>query len=314
MMNNSYKWLPIALVLLATALSGCTGARTFHDYARAGDTIAIGAGWKHHMQRDNIEVTITDANDIETTYEKGHPAVKASINLYPDPISSLVISDRIGEHVTPSSLGYAQLINSQATDNDRDWWETVIFVDLPDPMALGEATIDIVDLNSPANETASSIVTIVPDETSTGTGGTANAFSFSQPPFILDMVDSHFQSMERVNHYIVRFSGPTLPHAIQIDLTHDSDEAHGGNGIPYVVNPIGHIKSLTWAQTGTNGTDLRVIMMPARDGEISTMNDFKFYVAGGVENLAMGSVQAFNSEGRVITDMDTPLITQMITQ
>jgi hypothetical protein len=313
MAKNAFNSFSIFLVLLVAVLAGCSGTRTFHDYARAGDTVAIGAGWKHHMQRDNIQVTITDAGSppTVTVYSPGAPAVRGSINFYPDPISSLVISDRIGQHVTPSSLQYANLINQQSTNYDRDWWETVIFVDLPDSMALGDATIDIVDLNSPASETASSVVTIVPDDTGTGAGGTANLFSAKLPPFVFNMVDSHFRSMERVEHYTVSFSGPTVPHAIQIDLLHDQDQAHGGTGgVPYVVNPTGHIKNVSWAPTGTSGTATRVIMTPAEYGEKLTMNDFKFYIAGGVKNLSLGSIEAFDINGDLITDMNTPDITQ----
>lgn len=77
----------------------------------------------------------------------------------------------------------------------------VIFVDLPDPMVLGDATIDVIDMNSPAMETASSIVTIVPDETGTGTGGTLHSFEAKLGPFSFNMADQYFQALERVPHY-----------------------------------------------------------------------------------------------------------------
>jgi hypothetical protein len=285
-------------------LSGCTGSGTFHDHARAGDTVAVAAGWAHHLQRGNIKVTITDSAGTETVYTPGQPgydAVKGSINFYPDPVSSMVVSERINKNLTLSAITYANLIKQQVTLDDADWWETVIFVDLPDPMALGDATIDIVDLTSPAAEAASSIVTIVPNETGIGTGGSHNAFEATLGAFSFNMGDTHFQALERVPHYEVAFSGSTVPYAIQVDFTHDPDEAHSGTGTAYVINPLGHIKNISWAPIGTSGTDFRAIITPAYDGAITNMNDFKFYVAGGVTGLALnGTAQAFNVDGGTI--------------
>jgi hypothetical protein len=320
MTNRSTKTLFLIMLIGALASIGCTGSRTFHEYARAGDTVAVGAGWAHHMQRGNIEVTITDAGNNTTTYTPGQPgyeAVRGSINFYPDPVSGLVLSERLNADVTPSARTYSDLIKSESTSNDLDWWETVVFVDLPSQMALGEATVVITDIVSPANETTSATLTIVPDENGLGQGGTPNSFlarlNDVPPLFEFNVADSHFQSMERVDHYVVTFSGNTIPQAIQVELTHDPDAAHSGSGTPYVVNPIGDVKNLSWSQTGTNGTDLRVIMIPARDGSVATMNDFKFYVAGGVTGLAVVDqdtndpgdfdVLAFDGNGNPIADV-----------
>ena len=119
------------------------------------------------------------------------------------------------------------------------------------------------------------------------------------------MTDPHFRVLERVPHYEGSFSGASVPYAIQLDLIHDPDEAHSGAGTPYVVNPIGHIKNLSWSTVGINGTDLRVIFIPAQHGCITDMNDFSFYVAGGITGLAVnGSVQAFNINGGPVTGVN----------
>jgi len=283
-----------SIIAAAVMLAGCVGGRTFHDYARAGDTIAVATGWKHHFQRSNIEVTITDNASTVTTYSPGSTAVRGSINFYPDPVSGLVLSDRLNTNASPFAKTYAGLVNSETTNDDRDWWETVVFVDLPDPMALGDATITITDLGSSASETSQSIVTIVPDDMGQGTGGTSNIFHSTLGAYAFDMQNEHFQSLERTPHYVVTFSGATVPDAIQVELTHAADAAHNGTGIPYVVNPIGTVKNLSWAPTGTSGTDLRVIMTPATDGEIKTMNDFKFYVAGGINGVAVVDQDTIN--------------------
>ena len=316
MRTYTYRLLSILFLLAITVITGCTGTRGFSEYARAGDTISIGAGWAHHMQRGNIEVVITDNAGTETTYTPGQPGyekVRGSINFYPDPVSGMVLADRLDADITPAARTYAQLINSESTDQDRDWWETVIFVDLPDPMALGDATIQINDIVSPQSESVTSTVTIVPDETGIGTGGTRSTFAARlnevAPEYRFTVEDSHFQAMERVDHYVVSVSAATVPHAIQVELTHNPDAAHGGTGTPYVINPTGHIKNLSWAQTGISGTDLRVIIMPTSDGEITTVKDFKFYVAGGIGGLSIVDqdtndpdldVLAFDSDGAPI--------------
>jgi len=304
----------------AYLLTGCTGARTFHEYARGGDTVAVAAGWAHHLQRDNIQVTITDSSNTVTTYAPGDPAVRASINFYPDPVSSLVLSDRLNKDITISSRTYAQLINQESTTYDRDWWETVVFVDLPDPMALGDATINIQDLTSAAMESASSVVTIVPDDTGIGTGGNPNTFAAKLGTFDFNLSDAHLLSMERASHFVINFTAGALPQAIQVDLTYNPDAAHGGTGTPYVVNPIGNIKNISWAPTGNSGTGLRVIITPTKSGEISTINDFKFYVAGGITGLTVVDqntadpdldVLAFDANGNPISGDVTATVTAM---
>ena len=307
----------IILIGLVYLLAGCTGARTLHDFARAGDTVLVAAGWAHHLQRSNIQVTVTDSNNMVTTYPPGDPAVRASINLYPDPVSSLVLSDRLDQDITISSRTYAQLINQQSTNNDRDWWETTVFVDLPDPMGLGNATVTVTDVTTGSNESASSVVTIVPDSSGIGTGGTPNSFAAKLGAFDFNLSDAHFLSMERATHFVISFSGVTVPQAMQIDLSHNPDAAHGGAGTPYVVNAIGNIRNVAWSATGASGTGLRVIITPTRDNEITTLNDFKLYVAGGItgltvvdqDTLAAGlNVLAFDANGNPISDTITATV------
>ena len=293
----------------ALLLIGCAGTKTFHELARPGDTIAVAAGWMHHLQRDNITVTITDSASNATTYTatpgNPDPNVRASINFYPDPVSSLVVSNRIGENLTPSAGTYAQLIDANSTldpatgESDNDWWETVVFVDLPDPMMPGAATVDIT-ANDASGESISSGYMIVGEDDGTGsgmvTGGQPNTFSGKLGEFVtFDLNEDQLKSMERLNHHVVTFSGTTLPHAIQIDMTHD------GTGTPYVVNPVGSIKSISWADdAGTTPNLLRVILMPSEDAAIDAFVDFKFYVTGSVNGLALAAsdpVKGFTSAG-----------------
>lgn len=275
----------LIMMLSILFLQGCVGARTFHEAARAGDTVALATGWKHYFSRDNITVTITPSSGSPIVYLPNDPAVRAVVNLYPDPLSSLLISPRIGQDLTPSAQTYASIVSNNYTNRDPDWWQTTVFVDLPDYLPLGTATISI---TNPQGESASPVVDIVDgagrSNTFASTTGSINEFQLA--------------SMERVSHYVIRFSGDTVPYAIQVDMAHDPDADHGGSGKTYVINPRGDIKNVTWSD---NGTDLRVIAIPAKGMSMGSMLNCKFYVAGGINNLNMLSIKAVDIDGNPVT-------------
>ena len=178
----------------------------------------------------------------------------------------------------------------------------MVFVDLPDPMMPGSATIEIT-ANDASGESASSNVLIVGDDDGGGTGmvtgGQQNTFTGKLSQFVtFDLSEDKLQSLERLNSYVVTFSGTTVPYAIQVEMTHD------GAGTPYVVNPVGSLKSVSWFDDGAN---LRVILMPTEETAIDSFIDFKFYVSGSVSGLALASgdsVQAFDSNGDTVVPDD----------
>ncbi len=267
-------------------LAGCTGSRPFHDVARAGDTVAIAAGWKHYYSRDNITVTITPSSGSPIVLAPNDPAVRAVVNLYPDPISSLLVSQRTGQDLTPAAQTYAWMVGQSATGGDADWWQTTVFVDLPVSLPAGTTTVEI---TNPQNETVSSEFDIVP-----GTGQ-ANPFE-AQGNGPLN--PNQLASMERIGHYTLSFSGSTIPFAIQIDLVHNPDMNNGGSGKAYVVNPRGDLKNVAWKDDGTH---LRMILTPASGSALNNMKEFKCYVAGGVTGLLATSVKAFDINGNPVS-------------
>jgi hypothetical protein len=271
-------------ILMIGFLSGCVGARTFHEIARAGDTVAVAAGWKN-FSRDNITVTITPSTGIPVVYGPGNPAVRAVINLYPDPISSIVVSTETGQDLTPFAQTYGGLIGSTYSNGDKDWWQTTVFIDLPAALPVGSATIDI---SGSAGGSASSTVEIV-----AGTG-TPNSFYTSIGPLGADQL----AAMERVGHNTIKFYGSTIPYAIQVGLAHDPDVDHGGSGRAYVVNPRGDLKNIAWSDDGTN---IQVILSPTHGQSLNNLLDFKFYVAGGVTNLRALSIKAVDINGNALT-------------
>lgn len=296
MKNRIMLFSGFSLVLF---IVGCAGTNTFHEAVRAGDTIAVATGWNHFLQRDNITVTIDDSSaNPPVVYNVGDPRIKASINLYPDPLSSLVVSQATGQDMTPFAQLYAGLIDANSTAGDRDWWETVVFIDLPDPMSLGPATVTIDSLTG--GESAISTFEVVPDENGLGTGGRPNSFSGKLGGLVtFNLQDEHMQSMERVDHYTVNFSGPTVPAAIELDFTHTA-----GVGTAHVVNPLAHVKNVSWSDDGAN---LKVLLLSAEGGAPGSMQDFKFYITGGITGLQFAAggatlpgVQAFDINGNPV--------------
>jgi hypothetical protein len=294
----------------ALLLIGCAGTKTFHELARPGDTVAVASGYKHNFQRDNITVTVTDSGGATTVYPAGDAKVRAAVNLYPDPLSSWIVTDRTGVSQTPSASDYVGQNLIHNTGGDYDWWQTLVFIDLPvtmdsnsEPMALGNATVRIETNAGPDHEVHEASVNIV-----SGSGEAHNFDAVTMTiagdpggiPFA--MIDRHMQALERVPHVILSFTGTTVPYAIQVDLSHDPDQDSGGaaGDKAYISNPVGHLKSVSWHDDGIN---TRIIMMPNRDSDISDLKDFKVYLAG-IGGWVVNDTKSFDVNGVELVSPD----------
>jgi hypothetical protein len=301
-MINTKSISSSALIVLLSVLvlSGCAGIRTFTQTARAGDTIAMAVGFKENWSRENINVYVTpNGSSTATLYPPNDPKIRAVMNFYPDPISSLVLSNRTGQSVTDGAQGYGNIINANFTSDDRDWSNTIVFFDLPQGLPLGETYVTVEDATNP-NNYVDTIVDIV-ENVSGGQKGTFEA------ELAGNLLRKHLASLERASHFTVTLSGSgAIPHAVQIDFTHNPDAAHGGVGKPYVVEPISGLKNISWHDDGTN---LRVIMIPANGATFANFKDFKFYVAGGITGLAVANTQAFDINGNAVSGVSTPTVT-----
>lgn len=267
---------------------GCSGVQTFPNRVSPGETVAVAAGWKHNYARNNITATITPSggSPIPIMPEQ----IRASINLYPDPLASLVLSNETGTNISPNSATFPIPMNTVFTGNDADWWQTTVFIDLPDKgLSPGLANITI---SNPQGESVTTTVTIVdPDPSFGGTKDIFNA-ELAGP-----LGDQHLKSLERVDHYVVSFSGSEIPYAVQLDLDY-------ANLTGYVVNPKGLSKNLSWTDNVGNST-YRVLLMPSNQVKgFRAMTDLKFYVAAvaGTQATASlsvvpGSVLAFDQNG-----------------
>ncbi len=283
----------LILIIVNVLLSSCSSQRAFHDIARAGDTIAVASGWHKSFTKDSITVEISDSLGTNTTYMPGDPAVRAVANLYPDPLSNLVVSERTGIDQSEYGNEYANWINMFVTSNDRDWWQTVVFLDLPSSLSIGEAEVSI----SSAMESMPVVskVLIVDGQ------GAPN--SFSGYPF--DNLNSYMlSSLQRGDHFTINFSGQSVPYAMQLEFAHDPDMNNGGQGLAHVVNPTGDLKNITWSDDGFN---LRVIVTPANLSGIASLSNCKFYVTGGISNLSLVSVEAADNVGDPLTTISVTI-------
>ena len=288
--------LSIALIITVMGLMGCAGYQTHNHLARSSDTVAVGGGWLQTLSRDSMRVVITDWAGAETTYNSGDPAIRAVINMYPDPISNIVVSRETGIDSAPFAQTYAQQVNVNYTSGDNDWWQTVVFIDLPAGMEIGDANILIESIDPVTSlvvESVNSTVEIVPG------AGAPNPFTAKYPwgtPFSLS--SDHLQSLERSSHYQIDFTdGREIPAAVSVELIHNPDIDNGGVGRAFVVNPTGEIKNIHWAD---DGTTTKAMILPATSGGFSSIVDFKFYVSGGIEGLYVSSVQAYRQNGEEI--------------
>lgn len=286
-LNMKYPFY-CTFILLLGLLAGCAGTVPFPGSARAGDTIMLYAGWKQKFNRESLTTTVTGADSSVVTYAPGNPAVRAVINLYPDPLSYLVVGTRTGSNERYGAT-YGSVINGSFTGDDPDWWQTAIYLDLPASLPVG--TAEVVFQSSNGESYGPIGVEIIPGQ---GSPSTFNA------EILGPMTPVQMQSMERRPAATVQLSGgSTLPAAIQIDLTHNPDDTVGGTGKTFVVNPRGEVKNLTWSD---NGTALRVMLLTAKGN--TTPNDwkqYKFYVTGGVTGVQVQNVKAYDSAGNPIS-------------
>ncbi|UCV03338.1 hypothetical protein [Dechloromonas denitrificans] len=279
------------LLGLILVLSGCAGQRAFTTAARAGDTVALPLGWAKSLARQNTTVVITGANSATFTYPPNDPNVRAVANLYPDPVSRLIVGTETNQSLGVNANLYGANIESVVTNYDKDLSQTILVLNLPATLVTGTASIVVKDQFNTSVTAVPMTIDIIP-----GVGG-ANPLQQNNSSTTLSTEMA--ANLERADIKTITFAGATIPYGIQIDLTRTP-----AVGKPWVVNPRGDVKSLSWWD---DGSTIRVILTPANGVNLASMANFKFYVAGGVTGLAFGAVKAFDSNGNIVPGI-TPQI------
>lgn len=283
----------LIILLVCFILASCGGLRSFHEFARAGDTVAVPVGMQPTFNKDNITVTITPASGSQTVLAAIDPAIRAIINFYPDPISNMIVSREIGEDLTPYASTYADAILVTA-NNDKDYYQTTVFVDLPSTLPEGLTQIEVADNTGIVHAVT---LDIIPG------AGVPNSFTSNFNNGLL-LSDNMLDSLARSPHTTVSFDAATLPYAIEINLTHDPDNTVGGAGRAFVVNPLGYRKNIIWDDDGVN---MKIILTQSTDGIIDDMNDYKFYISGTATNLQSVSVNGFDNTGSTVAGVTSIL-------
>ena len=290
LMTKLFRLLSLLSLLV---ISGCAGLQPFNHTARAGDTIAIAAGWKHQFSRDQLTVTFTPSIGSDIVYLPGDDAVRASINFYPDPTSYMAVGyEETMKGTYNNGRNYGGAVSSGFTNSDPDWWQTTVFVDLPSTLPVGQTYVQLTSSGSFGESWG------VPVEIVGGIGS-----PHTLPAEINGSISNiQLRTLERSPNYEIQFSGAITPHAIQVNLTHDPDE-YDANGYAtknaYVVNPRGDVKSVNWKDDGQN---MRVLLSFTHESPMHTdISRFKFYVAGGTTGLQIQSVDAFDINGDPVT-------------
>jgi hypothetical protein len=280
------KYIFLVIYIGFFVLSGCSGTQTFSTAVRAGDTVSHTVGMQTGVSRDNLTITFTPlAGGASTIYLPGDSAVRAVVNLYPDPVSRIIVGGETGQELGTFASTYNAALENTLANQSKDWWSTMVVFDVPSSLPIGAYNAEMVSNGNVMNTATFEVV---------DAGGSANTFDTHEGgPLLPEML----YSMERADNYSIDFTGTTVPYALQVEFLHNPDEALGGTGRPYVINSRGDIKNVAWTD---DGTSMRVIVTPARTG-LSKMEHFKFYVAGGITGLIPQLVEAYDINGNPVT-------------
>ena len=288
----------LTLLALVYILIGCSTTETFHTTAYAGDTVAIPVGMKTGITRQNLQVDFNGGTVYLPGEPVSNPVVRAVVNLYPDPLSKLVVGDETGEDYGIYADLYGSVLENTIANFDKEWWNTVVFVDLPADLPTGTNTIDMVADGQVLNQVQIQII---------AAGGAPNPFNTNEGG---PLSANHVATMERADHYTVTFqnnTGSTVPYAIEVQLQHDK-----GVGVTHIVNPRGDIKNVTWSDLpGATKDDIKVIIIPTHSA-LNRLIEFKFYVTGNITGLQAIGTQPYDINGQFITDDIEAVITQGI--
>jgi hypothetical protein len=281
-MRNQTRLIFAILAFLAL-LSACAAQRTFTTAARAGDTVAVPLGWAKSASRQNVTVIVTGSNAATYTFVPGDPSVRAVANMYPDPVSRLLVGTETNQSLGVNANSTGALL-AAATGNDKDISQTMLLVDLPATLVPGTASIAVNDqLGSPLTSQPV-LVDILP--------GAGSPNPFRQNNSTNTLSPAMMAGLERADAHTVTFSGGSVPYGMQLNLTRTP-----GIGQPWIVNPRGDVKNIAWSD---DGATIRLLLTPANGVNLTDLIHFKFYVAGGVADLAVSSVKAFDVNGNVV--------------
>lgn len=157
---RSLMILRVVLLSLISLFYGCTAVQPFPHSARAGDTITLAVGSPEGMTRANTQVQYTPDSmgiPIDLTSQ-----MRAIVKLHPDKASP-AYQDSLANYI----IDYAA----------HEPWLTVIVLDLPVDLPVGDGDVQITTAASYPPEVINVNDALIP-LTITGTGGTPGDFAY----------------------------------------------------------------------------------------------------------------------------------------
>lgn len=272
--------LGLALISTVPGLSGCAGNKAFTTAARAGDTVALAVGWNKNVSRANLSATIQPAGGgSPVPYNVGDPNIRAVFNMYPDPVSRLIVGTETNQSLGYNANVHGASLSSAVTGSDKDMSQTMVLLNLPASLAVGNATINLYAGGSPLSSHAVEVLS---------PGGSANQFEGQNGG---NLSAEQLGTLERADSTVVNFSAVTVPHSIYLEVP------HAVGGVPWVVNPRGDLKNISWADTGTL---LKIVITPVGGSSLTQIGHFKFYISGGVSGFGQPVVKAYDINGSLL--------------
>jgi hypothetical protein len=270
-------------VVLAGLVGGCAAIHPFPTAARPGETIALAVGWNKTLSRQDATITIAPSAGQPIVLPPSDPAIRAVLRLYPDPASRLVVGTETQQGLDVNAQTYGDMVLEQVTAQDRDWWLTTVYLDLPSSLPPGYAAITVAGTAGPVMAEPA-VVEILP--------GVGTPARFAGPGVSVVQSGEFLAALERAQHFTVSFSGSVVPHAVSLELTRTP-----GVGKPWLVNPRGDLKNLAWSD---DGTQLKVLLTPSHGQALPHLADFKFYVAGGLAGIQVKQLKAYDVQGKPV--------------
>jgi len=131
MSTRVYMFVVLAALLM---LQGCVAVQTFPNAARAGETISLALGSLEGASSSNITITFTSSTDASTVDLTSH--IRSVFNLHPDKTSRL--------NIESTNYNTGEMRSDVVTlGSAHSAWITVVVIDLPASLTLGNGEISI---------------------------------------------------------------------------------------------------------------------------------------------------------------------------
>ena len=280
----------LALISIVPGLSGCAGTKAFTTAARAGDTVALAVGWNKNVSRANLSAVITPAGGgAPVNYSPGNSNIRAVFNMYPDPVSRLVVGTETNQSLGYNSNIHGANLGSLVTGDDKDLSQTMVLLNLPASLAIGNATIELYAGATPLSTHTVQILS-----------GTGSANLFEGPAG--NLTAEQLRTLERADASVVTLTGTSVPHSVYLEVPHTLNV-----GVPWIINPRGDLKNISWSDTGTV---LKIVITPASGASLAQISHFKFYISGGLTGLGAPYVKAYDVNGAPLPVGDVEAVVQ----